>query len=108
MATPKVIVLRAAGINCDQETLHAFQSVGAQAQTVHINQLIDKPEILNDYQILALPGGFSYGDDIAAGKIIVEEAGGKINEIQNFKSKIDIRAANPNIYEKMLNKLDNF
>ena len=46
--------------------------------------------------------------DIAAGKIIVEEAGGKINEIQNFKSKIDIRAANPNIYEKMLNKLDNF
>ena len=46
--------------------------------------------------------------DIAAGKIIVEEAGGKINEIQNFKSKIDIRAANPNIYEKMLKKLDNF
>ena len=46
--------------------------------------------------------------DIAAGKIIVEEAGGKINEIQSFKSKIDIRAANPNIYEKMLNKLDNF
>ena len=46
--------------------------------------------------------------DIAAGKIIVEEAGGRINEIQNFKSKIDIRAANPNIYEKMLNKLDNF
>ena len=46
--------------------------------------------------------------DIAAGKIIVEEAGGKINEIKNFKSKIDIRAANPNIYEKMLNKLDNF
>ena len=46
--------------------------------------------------------------DIAAGKIIVEEAGGKINEIQNFNSKIDIRAANPNIYQKMLNKLDNF
>ena len=46
--------------------------------------------------------------DIAAGKIIVEEAGGKINEIKNFNNKIDIRAANPNIYEKMLNKLDNF
>ena len=46
--------------------------------------------------------------DIAAGKIIVEEAGGKINEIKNFNSKIDIRAANPNIYEKMLNKLGNF
>ena len=46
--------------------------------------------------------------DIAAGKIIVEEAGGKINEIKNFNSKIDIRAANPNIYENMLNKLGNF
>ena len=46
--------------------------------------------------------------DIAAGVIIVEEAGGKINEIKNFNSKIDIRAANPNIYEKMLNKLGNF
>ena len=46
--------------------------------------------------------------DIAAGKIIVEEAGGKINEIKNLNSNIDIRAANPNIYEKMLNKLGNF
>ena len=47
--------------------------------------------------------------DIAAGKIIIEEAGGKINDISNFKfNKIDIRAGNPNIYEKMLKKLDNF
>ena len=47
--------------------------------------------------------------DIAAGKIIIEEAGGKVNNINNFNiNKIDIRAANPNIYEKMLRKLDNF
>ena len=47
--------------------------------------------------------------DIAAGKIIIEEAGGKINNIDNFHiNKIDIRASNPNIYEKMLKKLDNF
>ncbi len=47
--------------------------------------------------------------DIAAGKIIIEEAGGKVNDISNFKfNKIDIRAGNPNIYEKMLKKLDNF
>jgi len=87
MATIKVIVLRAAGINCDQETLHAFQSVGAQAQTVHINQLIDKPEILNDYQILVLPGGFSYGDDIAAGKIL---AGQLLHHLQDaIKNFVD-------------------
>ena len=47
--------------------------------------------------------------DIAAGKIIIEEAGGKVNNINNFKiDKIDIRAGNPNIYEKMVKKLDNF
>ncbi len=47
--------------------------------------------------------------DIAAGKIIIEEAGGKVNNIEGFGiNKIDIRAANPNIYEKMLKKLHNF
>ena len=47
--------------------------------------------------------------DIAAGKIIIEEAGGKINNIDNFHiNRIDIRASNPNIYDKMLKKLDNF
>ena len=47
--------------------------------------------------------------DIAAGKIIIEEAGGKVNDISNFKiNKIDIKAANPNIYEKMIKKLTNF
>ena len=46
--------------------------------------------------------------DIAAGKIIIEEAGGIVNDINEFKNKIDIRAANPNIYEKMLDKLENF
>ena len=47
--------------------------------------------------------------DVAAGKIIIEEAGGKVNDIDKFKfNKIDIRAGNPNIYEKMLRKLDKF
>ena len=47
--------------------------------------------------------------DIAAGKIIIEEAGGKVNHINSFKiNKIDIRASNPNIYEKMLKKIDKF
>ena len=45
--------------------------------------------------------------DVAAGKIIIEEAGGKVNDISNFKiNKIDIRAGNPNIYEKMIKKID--
>ena len=85
MSTVNVLVLRAAGINCDQETLHAFQTVGAQGQTVHVNQLIENPAILNDYQILAFPGGFSYGDDIAAGKILAGQLLHHLRDtIQNF------------------------
>ncbi len=47
--------------------------------------------------------------DVAAGKIIIEEAGGKVNKISDYEiNKIDFRAGNPSIYEKMLKKLDNF
>jgi phosphoribosylformylglycinamidine synthase len=73
MAQVKVIVLRTAGINCDQETAHAFELAGALTQTVHVNQLIATPSLLEEFQILALPGGFSYGDDIAAGKILANQ-----------------------------------
>ena len=66
---PRAIVLRAAGSNCDRETAHAFELIGAQADRVHLNRLVDEPALLDDYQLLAIPGGFSYGDDIAAGRI---------------------------------------
>lgn len=69
MATPKAIILRGTGTNCDIETMNAFKYAGADAELVHINELLtDKKKVLN-YDILAFPGGFSYGDDISAGKI---------------------------------------
>lgn len=71
--TVKVCVLRSAGTNCDKETAFAFEKAGACAELVHINRLIEGERILNDYHILALPGGFTYGDDIAAGKILANE-----------------------------------
>ena len=73
MRKPKVCVLRTAGTNCDKETAFAFQSCGAEAELAHINQLISEEKDFHDYQILAFPGGFSYGDDIAAGKILANE-----------------------------------
>lgn len=73
MAKPKVLVLRTAGTNCDKETAFAFLEAGAIPEFVHINQLKSGERDLRDYQILALPGGFSYGDDIAAGKILANE-----------------------------------
>src|SRR3989339_269393 len=70
---PKAIVLRTAGTNCDYETKAALELAGAAAERVHINRLINRDIALSDYQILAIPGGFSYGDDIASGKILANE-----------------------------------
>jgi len=73
MENVKAIVLRAAGINCDLETQHAFELAGAQADRVHINRIIEEKSLLDSYQILVVPGGFSYGDDVAAGKILANQ-----------------------------------
>ncbi len=77
---PKVCVLRTAGTNCDKETAFAFEAAGAQAELVHVNKFISGEKKLPEYQILALPGGFSYGDDIAAGKVLANELRCKLNE----------------------------
>ena len=69
MPTPKVLILRAPGTNCDYEAQFAFERAGAIADRVHINRLREMPKLLHQYQILMIPGGFSYGDDVAAGKI---------------------------------------
>ena len=73
MEQVKAIVLRAAGINCDLETEHALELAGAQADRIHINRVIENPAMLEDYQIMVFPGGFSYGDDVAAGKILANQ-----------------------------------
>lgn len=67
------LVLRAAGINCDYETEYALELAGAATQRVHINQIISDPSIMDSVQILLFPGGFSYGDDVAAGKILANQ-----------------------------------
>ncbi|MEM0926918.1 MAG: phosphoribosylformylglycinamidine synthase subunit PurQ [Planctomycetota bacterium] len=70
MASPRVLVLRAPGTNCDEETAFAFEKAGAVAERVHVNRLIENPALRDRYQVLCIPGGFSYGDDIAAGRIL--------------------------------------
>jgi phosphoribosylformylglycinamidine synthase len=70
---PRVLILRTAGTNCDVETAHAFSLAGADAQSVHLNRLLENPALIDQFQILAIPGGFSYGDDIAAGKILATQ-----------------------------------
>jgi len=70
MTKPKALVLTGYGINCDHETKFAFEAAGGEAERVHINDLIENMRKLSDYQILAFPGGFSYGDDIASGRVL--------------------------------------
>ena len=77
---PKVIVLRTAGTNCDTETAFAFRMCGALADLVHINELTRKEKSLDGYHILAIPGGFTYGDDISSGKILANEIKYRLDE----------------------------
>lgn len=70
MAKPRVLVLRAPGTNCDEETLNAFERVGGTGERIHINRLLESPNLIDEFQIFCVPGGFSYGDDVAAGKIL--------------------------------------
>jgi len=73
MTKVNAVVLRAAGINCDRETEQALSLAGAAAECKHINALIADPGLLDAYQILVFPGGFSYGDDVAAGRILANQ-----------------------------------
>lgn len=72
MARVRVLVLRAAGINCDEETMHCWRLAGAEPRLLHINRLAEQPSLLDDVEIVTIPGGFSYGDDISAGKILAQ------------------------------------
>ena len=74
------LILRVPGTNCDVETAFAFEQVGAEVTTVHVNQLIRGGQRLADYQIMVVPGGFTYGDDISAGKVLANELRLKLGE----------------------------
>ncbi|MGH9677230.1 MAG: phosphoribosylformylglycinamidine synthase I [Candidatus Acidiferrum sp.] len=86
MSTPRVLILRAPGANCDAEAQFAFQQAGAIAELVHINRLRENPAQLHSYQVLTIPGGFTYGDDVAAGKILAIQLANFLGEeIRRFR-----------------------
>jgi phosphoribosylformylglycinamidine synthase len=70
MAQPRILILRAPGTNCDKEAAHAFAQAGGVPETLHVNRVLEAPRRLAEFQVLCIPGGFSYGDDIAAGRIL--------------------------------------
>jgi phosphoribosylformylglycinamidine synthase I len=81
----RAAVLTGFGINCDYETETALNRAGAQAARVHLNDIIDNPSLLEESQILAIPGGFSFGDDVASGKILANRLRYKLGaELKKF------------------------
>jgi phosphoribosylformylglycinamidine synthase I len=78
VSAPKVLVLRAPGINCERETHFAFARGGAAPSYVHIRELLADPTRLDAFAILAVPGGFSYGDDISSGRVLAQEMKGSL------------------------------
>src|SRR3989338_1759218 len=88
MSKPKVCVLKADGINCDEELFYAFEKYGGAPEYIHVNQLRANLKKLKNYQILAIPGGFSYGDDIVSGKILATELISRLkSQIADFVAK---------------------
>ncbi len=73
MSAPRILVLRAPGINCERETHHAIARAGGDPEYLHIQQLLQDPAALDRFQALCVPGGFAYGDDISSGRVLAQE-----------------------------------
>ena len=69
MTTPRVMVMHAPGTNRDREAALACRLAGGEPEIVHINQLLAGEQQFERHQMLVLPGGFSYGDDLGAGRL---------------------------------------
>ncbi|MBI2627611.1 phosphoribosylformylglycinamidine synthase subunit PurQ [Candidatus Nomurabacteria bacterium] len=101
---PKVIIMSGYGLNCEEETKFAFESVGGNADIVHINDLIAKPKMLSEYQILAFPGGFSYGDDTGSGKAYANKLKNHLaKELAEFLSRDTLAIGICNGFQIMTN-----
>jgi phosphoribosylformylglycinamidine synthase I len=84
-ARPLALVLRAAGTNCEEETVLALELAGAATATLHLNQLLAEPSRLRAARALVIPGGFSYGDYVAAGRLFGHTLRERLGrELSNF------------------------
>lgn len=88
MKKPNALIFSGYGLNTEDETKSALESVGARAEVIHINDIIAKPSILNAFQIAVMPGGFSYGDDTGSGKAYGNRLRGHLGPaIEKFLSR---------------------
>lgn len=85
MSDARALVLRAAGTNCERETAWALQQAGAEAEILHVNELLADPDRLLAFHLLAIPGGFSYGDDLGSGVVFANQLRTRLkSQIEKF------------------------
>jgi len=102
--TAKIIIMSGYGLNCEEETKFAFERAGGKADIVHINDLIDNPKKLLEYQVLAFPGGFSYGDDTGSGKAYANKFKNHLaKELREFLSRDTLAIGICNGFQIMTN-----
>lgn len=100
----KIIILSGYGLNCEEETKFAFESLGGIADIVHINDLILRPKILIEYDVLVFPGGFSYGDDTGSGKAYANKFKNHLSkELEEFLSRNTLAIGICNGFQIMAN-----
>ena len=69
----KALIISGYGLNCEEETRYAFEYCGLEGSVIHINDLIENPKLFDEYQVMAIPGGFSYGDDTGSGNAFAQK-----------------------------------
>jgi phosphoribosylformylglycinamidine synthase len=87
MPQPNALILRAPGTNCDEETAAAWERAGAVAETWHIGRILERPGALASFQIVTIPGGFSYGDDLGAGRILATRLAALGDALARFRDR---------------------
>ena len=69
----KTLIITGFGINCEEEMAAAYRLAGATPTIVHLNELLHEKVSIHDYDLLNFVGGFSFGDDIASGKVMANK-----------------------------------
>ena len=88
MVSPRALLLKAPGTNCDEETAAAWSLAGARVEVRHISRVVAEPASLDAFQILTIPGGFSYGDDLGAGRIFASRIGSVLSDaMRRFRDR---------------------
>jgi phosphoribosylformylglycinamidine synthase len=81
----RALVLYGYGINCERESKYVIEKSGGRADITHVNKVLENPQILENYNMLFIPGGFSFGDDLGSGRVFANKMKFRLrNQLEQF------------------------